>query len=112
MTKDTTKAAAVAANIMLFDNWFDPIEDGVRERVRGFIEKARHRAGDSGTRPMNKKGPSSLRTFYKACSRIEQDFGQPQAFQKSCATPAKKPQETSDQSPASPISLIKFVHTA
>jgi hypothetical protein len=34
MTKDTTKAAAVAADIMLFDNWFDPIEDGVRARVR------------------------------------------------------------------------------
>src|SRR5208282_1473109 len=38
MTKDTTKAAAVAADIMLFDNWFDSIEGGVRERVRGFIE--------------------------------------------------------------------------
>jgi transposase-like protein len=38
MTKDTTKPAAVAADIMLFDNWFDPIEDGVRVRVRGFIE--------------------------------------------------------------------------
>jgi transposase-like protein len=38
MTKDTTKAAAVAADIMLLDNWFDPIEDGVRARVRGFIE--------------------------------------------------------------------------
>ena len=38
MTKDTTRAAAVAADIMLFDNWFDPIEDGVRSRVRGFIE--------------------------------------------------------------------------
>ena len=38
MTKDTTKAAAVAADIMLFDNWFDPIEGGVRARVRGFIE--------------------------------------------------------------------------
>ncbi|BBU64121.1 hypothetical protein MSC49_40560 (plasmid) [Methylosinus sp. C49] len=38
ITKDTTKTAAVAADIMLFDNWFDPIEDGVRERVRGFIE--------------------------------------------------------------------------
>ena len=23
---------------MLFDNWFDPIEDGVRARVRGFIQ--------------------------------------------------------------------------
>ncbi len=38
MTKDTTKTAAVAADIMLFDDWFDPIEDGVRARVRGFIE--------------------------------------------------------------------------
>jgi len=38
MTKDTTNAAAIAADIMLFDNWFDPIEDGVRARVRGFIE--------------------------------------------------------------------------
>jgi len=38
MTKDTTKAATVAADNMLFDNWFDPIEDGVRTRVRGFIE--------------------------------------------------------------------------
>ena len=38
MTKNTTKEAAVAADIMLFDNWFDPIENGVRTRVRGFIE--------------------------------------------------------------------------
>ena len=38
MTKDTTKTAAIAADIMLFDNWFDPIEDGIRTRVRGFIE--------------------------------------------------------------------------
>jgi putative transposase len=38
VTKDTTKAAAVAADILLFDDWFDAIEDGVRARVRGFIE--------------------------------------------------------------------------
>ncbi len=38
MTKDTTKAAAVAADILLFDDWSDAIEDGVRARVRGFIE--------------------------------------------------------------------------
>jgi transposase-like protein len=38
MTKDTTKAAAAAAEILLFDDWFDAIEDGVRARVRGFIE--------------------------------------------------------------------------
>ena len=38
MTKDITKAAAVAADGLLFDDWFDAIEDGVRGRVRGFIE--------------------------------------------------------------------------
>ena len=38
MKKDTTKAAAVAAEVLLFDDWFDAIEDGVRARVRGFIE--------------------------------------------------------------------------
>jgi hypothetical protein len=38
MTKNTTKTAAVAAGTMLFDDWFDPIEDVVRARVRGVIE--------------------------------------------------------------------------
>jgi transposase-like protein len=38
MTRDTTKEAAIAAEVLLFDNWFDAIEDGVRARVRGFIE--------------------------------------------------------------------------
>ena len=38
MTRDTTKEAAVAAEVLLFDDWFDAIEDGVRARVRGFIE--------------------------------------------------------------------------
>ena len=27
------------ASIDLFDNWFDPIETSLRERVRGFIEQ-------------------------------------------------------------------------
>jgi putative transposase len=38
MNKDTTKPAYVAGEAKLFDNWFDAIEDGVRSRVRGFIE--------------------------------------------------------------------------
>ena len=38
MTKDTMKEAAVAAGSLLFDDWGDAIEDGVRSRVRGFIE--------------------------------------------------------------------------
>jgi putative transposase len=38
MTKDTTKGAAVAADGLLLDDWFDAIEDGIRARVRGFIE--------------------------------------------------------------------------
>ena len=43
MTKDTTKAAAFAADILLFDDWSDVIEDGVRARVRRL-----HREGLSG----------------------------------------------------------------
>ena len=38
MTQDTTTGAAVAAEKLLFDDWTDAIEDGVRARVRGFIE--------------------------------------------------------------------------
>ena len=32
-------APATETAAHLFDNWFDPIESGVRERVRGFIEE-------------------------------------------------------------------------
>src|SRR4029077_3512903 len=38
MNKDTKTGAAVAADGLLFEDWFDAIEDGVRARVRGFIE--------------------------------------------------------------------------
>ena len=38
MKQDSTKDAALAAEGFLFDNWFDAIEDGVRSRVRDFIE--------------------------------------------------------------------------
>ena len=38
MTSDTTKARADEAHDLLFDNWFDPIEEGLRSKVRGFIE--------------------------------------------------------------------------
>ena len=42
MTSDTTKCAspqpAAEASAGLFDNWFDPIESALRDRVRGFIE--------------------------------------------------------------------------
>ena len=38
MKQDSTKHAALAAEGLLFDNWFDAIEDGVRSRVRDFIE--------------------------------------------------------------------------
>jgi hypothetical protein len=41
MKTDTTKATADAAEGMLFlgDDWFDPLEAGVRTRIRGFIEE-------------------------------------------------------------------------
>lgn len=38
MTKDTMKTADVAADLLLFDDWNDAIEDGVRAHVREFIE--------------------------------------------------------------------------
>jgi len=42
MTSTTTKSAAVQADaetaVYLFDDWFDPIEAGLRDRVRDFIE--------------------------------------------------------------------------
>jgi transposase-like protein len=43
MTSVTTKSAllqgASTASSQLFDDWFDPIETGIRDRVRGFIEE-------------------------------------------------------------------------
>src|SRR5437773_1223464 len=46
MTRVTTKSdssqPAAEKSVDLFDNWFDPIESGVRERVRDFIEELIH----------------------------------------------------------------------
>ena len=67
MRKDTRKEAGVAADLLLFDNWFDAIEDGIRSRVRGFIEAmmeeelfsalsrpryGRRKPGEDGTAPL------------------------------------------------------------
>ncbi len=38
MTKNTTTDRAGEAEDFLFDSWFDPIEDGLRAKVRSFIE--------------------------------------------------------------------------
>ena len=38
MVSHTTPARADEADGLLFDSWFDPIEDGLRAKVRGFIE--------------------------------------------------------------------------
>jgi putative transposase len=38
MESITTKPACGEADAQLFDNWFDPIETGLRAKVRGFIE--------------------------------------------------------------------------
>jgi transposase-like protein len=38
MISTITSARAVEAEGLLFDSWFDPIEDGLRAKVRGFIE--------------------------------------------------------------------------
>ncbi len=41
MKTDTTKGTTEAAEGTLFlgDDWFDPLEAGVRTRIRGFIEE-------------------------------------------------------------------------
>jgi transposase-like protein len=41
MTRDSTKPAASSTEDehFLFDDWFDPLESGVRTRIRGFIEE-------------------------------------------------------------------------
>ena len=38
MISNITTARAEEAEGLLFDSWFDPIEDGLRAKVRGFIE--------------------------------------------------------------------------
>ena len=61
MTKTTTNSAAVAPGIMLFDDWFDPIEDGVRARVRGFIETLlEEELDDALSRPRYGRGKASV----------------------------------------------------
>ena len=60
MKPDSSQPAAETA-VHLFDNWFNPIETGVRERVRDFIEELIHgeldtalarRAMGEGRRPL------------------------------------------------------------
>ena len=42
MTSNSTKSSASQSEaevaVHLLDNWFDPIEVGLRDRVRGFIQ--------------------------------------------------------------------------
>jgi len=38
MGDDSTTRAAQAASLFAGEAWFDPIEVGIRERIRGFIE--------------------------------------------------------------------------
>jgi hypothetical protein len=45
MTKDTTKAAAVAAEILLFDDWFDAIGRRSRSGSRLYRDDAGRGAG-------------------------------------------------------------------
>ena len=62
MTKDTTKEAAVAAEALLLDDWFDAIEDGVRARARGFIETMLEEELSRRCRVRATAGASQVRT--------------------------------------------------
>ena len=62
MTSVTTKADGLQPETetasYLFDNWFDPIESGVRERVRGFIDELiRQELDDALARPRYGRQP-------------------------------------------------------
>lgn len=64
MTSHTTNLDSVQpgdqASADLFDNWFDPIESGVRDRVRGFIEELIHQELEAVlSRPRYARGATS-----------------------------------------------------
>jgi hypothetical protein len=72
MTSDTTKADGLQleteAAAYLFDNRFDPLECGIRERVRGFIDELIRQEFDEalacpryGRRPKQFANPSGSR---------------------------------------------------
>ena len=44
MMSNSTTARASEGEDLLFDSWFDPIENGVRAKVRGFIETIMRRS--------------------------------------------------------------------
>ena len=44
-TKSDSSQPGADTAVYLFDDWFDPIEAAVRDRVRGFIQAMRGRAG-------------------------------------------------------------------
>jgi hypothetical protein len=56
----------------LFDNWFDAIESGVRERVRGFIEELIRCELDAALRARNAdSGPASRRGRFCSGPRLK-----------------------------------------
>jgi hypothetical protein len=73
-TKSEALHSTADATHHLFEDWFDPIEKGVRERVRGFIEDARSRSlprwlsTKSTTRARLRSGmlPNELRSYRSA----------------------------------------------
>jgi hypothetical protein len=75
MTSTTTKPDAVQPDAgtaaYLFDDWFDPIEAGLRDRVRGFIETTIRTELDATlARPRYARRPeASRRSGAGRCSR-------------------------------------------
>ena len=65
MTSTTTKPEAVQpeseASAYLFDDWFDPIEAGLRDRVRDFIETMiRTELDEALARPRYARRPAAI----------------------------------------------------
>ena len=84
MISNITSTQAGEPAALLFDSWFDPIEDGLRAKVRGFIEtmieeelttalsRPRYGRRQGGTEAAVGERPPcrSLFVAYIACSRL------------------------------------------
>ena len=61
ITKPVSVQPAIEASPQVFDNWFDPIEAGVRDRVREFIQAmGEGELGSALMRPRYGRRPKSL----------------------------------------------------
>ena len=75
MDKDSTERSAEAA-LFAGEAWFDPIETGLRERIRGFIEElVEQELTEALGRPRHGRGPSPGHRHGRRERRLTGSFG-------------------------------------